>query len=303
MLVVKKEVKLGLGIAGAVLGIAAVYGLMATLSTSNRTSAPAPDSVATVDVTSGDQIVTGLPPRDETGGEVKPFQPDVTHSGDPFVESTRTQAKANTDWSATMFSTGRVPVDATPAVGSPVGSGANASREVVSGTSNVGASALSSDDAPIVTRTPVGTGDATSNAPVSASGIYVILPGDNYSRIAGKLYGNKNLYKVIAAANPELDPTKLRPGMKINVPAADTVTAAPRNSIGSLGSTEIVGTIDTTREYRVQAGDTLHRISQRLYGKSNQWAAVYDLNKELIGPDAGKLKIGVVLKLPQAPVR
>jgi nucleoid-associated protein YgaU len=59
--------------------------------------------------------------------------------------------------------------------------------------------------------------------------------------------------------------------------------------------------VDTQTEYRVVSGDSLYRISMRLYGSGEEADHLYDLNKEKIGPDKGKLKLGMILKIPSPP--
>ena len=52
----------------------------------------------------------------------------------------------------------------------------------------------------------------------TASGTYIIQPGDTFIKIARKLYNNEHRYKDIQALNPGVDPRKLRVGQVINVP-------------------------------------------------------------------------------------
>ena len=59
--------------------------------------------------------------------------------------------------------------------------------------------------------------------------------------------------------------------------------------------------VDPKLEYRIQSGDSLARISQRLYGAENKVEALYNANREAIGPDREKLKLGMVLRLPEPP--
>jgi len=50
--------------------------------------------------------------------------------------------------------------------------------------------------------------------------------------------------------------------------------------------------------YEVQAGDTLATISQQFYGDPTQWRRIYDANKDTIGADPDKLKLGMKLTIP-----
>jgi nucleoid-associated protein YgaU len=50
--------------------------------------------------------------------------------------------------------------------------------------------------------------------------------------------------------------------------------------------------------YEVQSGDTLLSIAQQEYGDTTQWRRIYDANKDAIGADPDKLKLGMQLKIP-----
>lgn len=48
---------------------------------------------------------------------------------------------------------------------------------------------------------------------------YRVLPGDSLSKIAAGMYGDPQLWKMIAQLNPDIkDPNKIFPGQIINVP-------------------------------------------------------------------------------------
>lgn len=50
--------------------------------------------------------------------------------------------------------------------------------------------------------------------------------------------------------------------------------------------------------YEIQSGDTLLTVAEQAYGDATQWRKIYDANKDVIGPDPDKLKIGMKLKVP-----
>lgn len=132
---------------------------------------------------------------------------------------------------------------------------------------------------------------------------YTVKPGDSFSKISATVYGSPNFWAKIAQANPNVSSSKLRVGQVLIIPAesdvkALTATPAPSRTEGVTGSTLVK---DPSREYRVQSGDSLHKISQRLYGSANRWEEIYDANKDVIGSSPTKLKIGMVLKLPAPP--
>jgi nucleoid-associated protein YgaU len=51
-------------------------------------------------------------------------------------------------------------------------------------------------------------------------------------------------------------------------------------------------------KYHVLQGDSLSAISQRVYGNTSGWKAIYDANRDLIGPDPNTVPSGIVLTIP-----
>ena len=52
-----------------------------------------------------------------------------------------------------------------------------------------------------------------------------------------------------------------------------------------------------TRKYTVRAGDSLMKISSKMYGDQNRWREIYRANKEMLDKEK-KLKVGQVLLIP-----
>jgi 5'-nucleotidase / UDP-sugar diphosphatase len=75
-------------------------------------------------------------------------------------------------------------------------------------------------------------------------------------------------------------------------PIASPSTVAPA-ATPTTASTEVAG-----ETYEVQSGDTLLSIAQQFYGDGTQWRRIYDANKDTIGADPDKLKIGMKLTVP-----
>ncbi len=87
-------------------------------------------------------------------------------------------------------------------------------------------------------------------------------------------------------------PSPQRPPLASPVASpAPAVTAATPTTAASADTT--AG--DT---YEVQSGDTLLSIADQFYGDTTQWRRIYDVNKDVIGSDPDKLKIGMKLKIP-----
>ena len=119
-------------------------------------------------------------------------------------------------------------------------------------------------------------------------------PGENYSTIAKAVYGDSRHYLAIEKANPDIDPTRMKPGTVIKLP--DPATVKGRDSGAESDDTRVV---DLAKEYRVKPNDSLHKIAVERYGSSAMVDKIYELNKDRIGPDPAKLKLGMILKMPE----
>jgi nucleoid-associated protein YgaU len=148
-----------------------------------------------------------------------------------------------------------------------------------------------------------GGAQAHTNAPTtpSATGArtHVVKAGDTFSKISLAAYGTSKHYAQIEHANPGIDPTRLKLGQTINLPAIDAKPAGSA-SASAAGAT---ATIDPRSEYKVQPNDSLYTISLRLYGKADRVEKIYELNKAAIGDDMARVKVGMVLKLPEPPTQ
>jgi len=131
---------------------------------------------------------------------------------------------------------------------------------------------------------------------------HVVQSGDTLSSIAEAVYGSANYYPHILRANPQVNPNNLKLGTVLNLPHVDevkaTATPAERGN-GVVASIAPDVKIDSSRQYQVQSGDSLYKISLKLYGKSTYVERIYEKNKATIGSDPKKLKLGMILDLPE----
>jgi nucleoid-associated protein YgaU len=152
-----------------------------------------------------------------------------------------------------------------------------------------------------------GSADKHDRPVATSAKTHRVVEGETFSSIARATYGDAKYFKDIIKANPNIDPNRLRPGTVISLPdksqfkhdAAPTTGSAspeqPRRHSPPSTST------NPKTEYRVQANDNLYKISEKLYHTANRVDAIYQLNKSVIGPDPEKLKLDMVLKLPEPP--
>jgi nucleoid-associated protein YgaU len=82
-------------------------------------------------------------------------------------------------------------------------------------------------------------------------------------------------------------------------PALASPAASPSPAVVSGVTPSASATAEVAGDtYEVQAGDTLATIAQQFYDDPAQWRRIYDANKEAIGADPDKLKLGTKLTIP-----
>jgi nucleoid-associated protein YgaU len=87
-------------------------------------------------------------------------------------------------------------------------------------------------------------------------------------------------------------PSPQRPPLASPAPSPSAAVSSAATSTAS--TPDVAGSTN----YDVQSGDTLASIAQQQYADSTQWRRIYDANKDAIGADPDKLKLGMTLKIP-----
>jgi nucleoid-associated protein YgaU len=317
----RKDVKLGFAIGGVLLAVLVVYVLVVsgtdaptdpvTLVTGDESAAqtavppekkieePAPVAVDPAPA-APEQTIKPTTTPSETPAENKvtdPFGP-VASASDAASDD---MAKPQDAW-ATALNSGNWPppvMSITPAVAAPKLPGSSDSNSMSGGmSSNGGASSVT----PVVANRPGPrinpelTPTTRPNPGAADPTNYIVQNGETFVSIAQAKYGNAAYYSHLIRANPNIDPRKLRPGMTIKVPPASEVKA-----VVNTPTQEAAAPVDEKAEYRIASGDSLYKISIKLYGKPDRADKIYEANKAAIGADPAKLKLGMVLKLPEAP--
>lgn len=288
----RKDVKVGLSIAAIALAVVGVYVLLSALTgkpgstdqpvASTETPAPAPTDA---------NASTGIAPP----ATASTLPASIPGSGDIWDQA---------------FATGTIPT---------AGSVIRNPADVIAASNASPAGVVGELNRPIGTIPAIGTGTTTGvnpTAPIAAISqpttlastpaiaatsetTHRVQAGETLSSIAAKHYGNANLFTLLVRANPQIDPNRLRIGAQIKIPPAPGTTPSATSSAPE----DSAATLDQSRQYRVQAGDTLSAIAIRLYGSASRWQRIYELNKDAIGSDPGRLRPGTVLVLPEAPTR
>jgi len=113
---------------------------------------------------------------------------------------------------------------------------------------------------------------------------YVIVKGDNFSTLAPKFHVSA---KAIADANPNVEPTKLKIGQKIHIPAPPAPTTP-----AVTGTAPLEGAIAGGEQtYTVKSGDTLTKIA-------GQFGTTIKALRAANGLKTDRLSVGQKLKIP-----
>jgi nucleoid-associated protein YgaU len=153
---------------------------------------------------------------------------------------------------------------------------------------------------------PAASPKTTIPIPPTGGKAHKVAAGETFSSISRLVYGDAKYFKEIVKANPSVDPTHLKLGIVIALPDASEFrkpkttdkAAAPDKA----KTPAALAPINPKTEYRVQSTDSLYKISIKLYHNPGKVDAIYELNKEVIGTDPARLKLNMVLKLPEPPV-
>lgn len=125
---------------------------------------------------------------------------------------------------------------------------------------------------------------------------YTTQEGDSFETIAKQFYGAYDEWRVIARANPFVDPNRLRPGRVLRLPVD------PENVEGIAVGTDgpAVPPEPELVEYTVSRGDTLSEIANRYYGSTKYTRFLFEANRGVLrSPDS--LRLGQTLVIPPKP--
>ncbi len=148
------------------------------------------------------------------------------------------------------------------------------------------------DDKPVVIP-PTVVSDTPSDTPAATSafkgGKYTVQSGDTFSSIADTHYGDESKWFDIAQANPTVDPTRLRVGQELKLPA---IEALPEKTEPVPAGPEGV------KSYTIRPGDSLSTVAEKFYDDPTLWRTIYNFNRDKIGDNPNAIQAGMVLKVP-----
>jgi len=127
-------------------------------------------------------------------------------------------------------------------------------------------------------------GDLPTTPPPPAPTEYTIVAGDSFSKLATRFHVNVSS---LMAANPGVEPTKLRPGQKIKIPAPAPVATTTPTATPALTNGETV--------YMVKSGDSLSKIASDFHTTVKALRSANNLKTDSI-------RVGQRLTIPKSDV-
>jgi nucleoid-associated protein YgaU len=112
---------------------------------------------------------------------------------------------------------------------------------------------------------------------------YMVMPGDTLASIAQEIYGSAAKWKSLAVLNSLKNPNRLYPGDLIYF----EISQETQGFSDAMAST-------TQKTVKVEKGDSLSSISQKLLGSANYWKTIWKLNQDKIS-DPHKIQAGTQL--------
>lgn len=124
--------------------------------------------------------------------------------------------------------------------------------------------------------------------PSSATGEYIVVPGDNLSAIAARY---RKSWQELWAINRDKvsDPNKIFPGLKLRVWADGSEPNPPAPVAPPVDNSNF-------RYHTVENGENLSVIASR-YGLTS-WSLIYEANRDIIGSDPNLIRPGQRLRIP-----
>lgn len=131
---------------------------------------------------------------------------------------------------------------------------------------------------------------------------YTVASGDvSWETIAQRVLGDRRRGIDIAKENPLVDPTKLVPGrtvIRIPLDPEPPVVAVPAPPVEPAKPVAAAAPPPAReRTYTTESGDTLSGIAEAVYGRSSDWKAIYEANRDKI-PNPNRVPVGVTIRIP-----
>lgn len=181
------------------------------------------------------------------------------------------------------------------ATGGIVEIGPAASREVVP----TGSRVVVPPAPAIPAATPASRETAVAEVP-----IYRVKEGDSLSRIALEAYGDRDLWKALAAHNTDRlrNPNVLKAGLVLRLPPREVLVGGTVRANDPLAGAAPPPRPSTARTHVVREGETLSEIAAATLGSSRRWPELVAANSDRID-DPDRVMPGTELRIPSSSSR
>lgn len=137
-----------------------------------------------------------------------------------------------------------------------------------------------------------------------ASTSYTVKPGDTLWIIAQHFYNDGTKWKLIQDANKIADPSKIKAGMVLVIPAPVEPQSRPGGTTYSGVEPEPTVTAPSTiggKYHKVVKGDNLWKLARKYYNDSTKTTVIFEANRDKLATSETSLQPGWKLLIPDAP--
>lgn len=128
---------------------------------------------------------------------------------------------------------------------------------------------------------------------------HTINKGETLIQIADTFYGSPRYWRLIANANPSINPNRIRPGQTLILPDKAYVPPTRAEELKKLRTTLASNTAKPVI-IKTRTGDTLSEISQRVYGSAKYWNHIYLENRDALSTP-NVVPVNIALVIPPKP--
>jgi nucleoid-associated protein YgaU len=135
--------------------------------------------------------------------------------------------------------------------------------------------------------------------PASSDRIHRVAEGESLSRIAERIYGDRELWKALAAYNTDRlpNPNVLKTGLVLRIPPKEILTGNAAPATTSIAVRDPLTTPAVARAHVVREGETLSEIAAATLGSSRRWPELVAANRDRIS-DPDRVLPGTELRIP-----
>ena len=148
---------------------------------------------------------------------------------------------------------------------------------------------------------PVAPSPRQPDASASTDRIHRVAEGESLSRIAERIYGDRELWKALAAYNTDRlpNPNVLKTGLVLRIPPKEVLLGGTAPATSTVAVRDPLANSASGRSHVVREGETLSEIAAATLGSSRRWPELVAANRDRIS-DPDRVLPGTELRIPIA---